>query len=95
MAILYDTNAVLLTVKDRTGHNQALFNPSGVAEFISVVTLAELESLAYQNRWGNQRLTTLYNLVGKLIILDISDPKLIDYYVQIDAYSQGKQKQNH
>ena len=92
MAILYDTNAILFTVRDKTGQNQALFNPSGVAEFVSIVTLAELESLAYRNGWGKPRLTDLYGLLSKVTVLDISDPGLVYYYVQIDAYSQGKHK---
>jgi len=57
---------------------------------ISVVSLGEIESLAIQNKWGNQRLLGLNELLNKFIIADVNVQTIIVRYAEIDAYSQAK-----
>ncbi len=90
MAILLDTGIVLHIVRKATV--RAIVNPASEDEYISVVTVGEIRSIGYRNGWGNRKLDQLEELLSQLIILDINNETLIDRYVQIDAFSQGKHK---
>lgn len=65
------------------------FNPDFTV-IISIVTAAELYALATKNNWGDKRITALTNFLDALVIVDISDWRLVDLYAQIDAFSQNK-----
>ena len=52
--------------------------------------MAEIKALAMCRNWGAQRLAILERLLAKFVLVDIMAEKVIDRYVQIDAYSQGK-----
>lgn len=60
--------------------------------FISIVSIAEVESLVTQWDWQEQKIKTLGRLLDNLITIDISmgHRELIDNYVALDAFSQGK-----
>lgn len=60
--------------------------------FISVVTLAEAESLVVKWGWGDQKVNNLKRLIDELICIDImrAQEEIIDAYVRMDAFSQGK-----
>lgn len=90
MAILFDTGIVLNIV--RNAQARAIVNPSNEDEYISIVTVGEIRSIGYRNGWGDRKIDLLEELLSQLIILDIRNETLIDRYVQIDAYSQGKHK---
>ena len=60
--------------------------------FISVVSLGELWSLAYRNEWGQKRIQKLERLSQSFIIADINFESIIQRYAEIDAFSQGKLK---
>jgi tRNA(fMet)-specific endonuclease VapC len=70
--------------------SEKIVNPSNEVEYISVVTIGEARSIAFQNGWGNAKTDKLENALSKAIILDIKNEIIIDRYVQIDAYSQKK-----
>lgn len=57
---------------------------------VSVVTKAELLSLAYQLGWQTKRISRLTELMQQLPIVDINHPDIIQAYAEIDAFSQGK-----
>ena len=95
---ILDTGVTLLYIRGSSFYNEIekeneLTNPESLI-LISVVTKAELFSLAKQLNWQDekklQRLDKLLN--ESLVIIDISknDKALLDAYAEIDAYSQGK-----
>ncbi|MCU0353403.1 MAG: type II toxin-antitoxin system VapC family toxin [Cytophagales bacterium] len=90
MALLYDTNALLLIVRDRTGTVRRILNPHSDDESICEVTVAEIKSIALRNAWGAKNNAALDAALSRLYILDISDENIINRYVEIDAFSQLK-----
>ena len=60
--------------------------------FISIVSKAEAESLVVQWGWGERKTAVLRKLIDGFLCIDISQDQnaLIDAYVEIDAFSQGK-----
>ena len=56
---------------------------------VSSVTLGELNSLAKQSNWGENKIKIMDNFLNTVIELRISE-KIIEMYGTIDAYSQGK-----
>lgn len=57
---------------------------------ISIVTIAELRSIAFQKRWNEQKLLKLDSLVRKFPLIDINHHDIFDRYAEIDAYSLGR-----
>jgi tRNA(fMet)-specific endonuclease VapC len=88
MALLFDTNILLYLARNTNA--KKIVNPSNEVEYISVVTVGEARSIAFQSGWGNAKTEKLENALSKAIILDINNEIIIDRYVQIDAYSQKK-----
>jgi len=58
--------------------------------FLPVVVRGEIESLAIQNNWGEQRMKSVEAFLGQLITADINAEDVIIRYAEIDAFSQGK-----
>jgi tRNA(fMet)-specific endonuclease VapC len=56
---------------------------------VSVVTLGEMWSLAYQFRWETRKQERLKSILDRFTAIPITD-EIIYRYAQIDAYSQGK-----
>jgi len=59
---------------------------------ISIVTKAEIISIAKQRNWGKSRLKSLHSLLDEFLIISIDNDNIINAYAEIDAYSQGKLK---
>ncbi len=59
---------------------------------ISVVTEAEIKSIALQLNWGQPKQRILTMLLQKFLIADINVQKIVDTYAEIDAFSQGRLK---
>lgn len=59
---------------------------------ISIVTKAEITSLAKQRKWGKRKLIQLNSLLEKHLIIPIDNEEIVEVYAEIDAYSQGKLK---
>lgn len=57
---------------------------------ISIVTVAELRSLAIQFHWGEDRRGKLDSLVRKFPLIDINHDEILDRYAEIDAFSLGR-----
>lgn len=57
---------------------------------ISIVTQAEIISIANQRKWGTKKLSILNNLLEELLIIPINNFELVQTYAEIDTYSQGK-----
>jgi tRNA(fMet)-specific endonuclease VapC len=91
---LIDTNLLLLKLRQDirwdTVYNDS--NLNSTTNFMSVVTLGELHSLALQNNWGSQKKDSLSILPRQFIITDINIMSIITRYAEIDAFSRGKLK---
>lgn len=64
------------------------FSPPNLAA-MSVISRGELASLAYRNKWGTPKQTTLHELLKKIPQVDIDADAVIQMYGEIDAFSQG------
>lgn len=91
-----DTNMVLASLKDHTiwrkaSTDHSLTNSDSLL-MISVVTVAEIGSLAEQNGWGAAKKEKLEKLLRRYVIIDIShsDNAMMEAYMRIDAYSHGR-----
>lgn len=60
--------------------------------YISIVSEAEILSLAAQFEWGEAKYEQLKALLQNVTIVPISDANLISAYIEIDLYSQKKLK---
>ena len=89
MNLLFDTNIVVHLAKDYSLKLLQQINPDADKVFISVATVGELKSLAFQNNWGPRKLGLVDVLLDEMLVVEINE-NLIDTYAQIDAYSQCK-----
>lgn len=94
MTYLLDTNILVVYVR---GKNQAfnLEEELGLLSsqddvVISVVSVAEIKSLALQNGWGKNKTEKLISLLNRFLIADVNIDEIIERYVEIDAFSQSK-----
>lgn len=92
MAVIYDTNFLILFVRDSSQNERirSKVNPNKEAEYISLVSVAELKSFAVKNKWGKTRTDKMQVLINSLNVLDINDPLVLDKYVDVDSFSQRK-----
>lgn len=87
MKLLFDTNILFHLAKDPSLKLLQNFNLHHAKLFVSIVTIAEIRSLALQNNWGVKRHEIINSSLEKMLTIDINE-SLIDTYSQIDAYSQ-------
>ncbi len=67
----------------------SISRPPNIA-VISVVTVGEILSLAFQFGWGQQKRDIIQALLSNFTIIQINDQRIIERYADIDAFSQGK-----
>jgi tRNA(fMet)-specific endonuclease VapC len=95
MTYFLDTNILIGIVRENEQINKFLTD-SRVFEaqnkaFISIVSAAEIESIARRNRWGEKRRIFCKQLIELLNPISIEmDENLIVAYADIDVFSQGK-----
>lgn len=88
MNLLIDTNIVLSIVRNKSGHKFIEYlTPNDETIYVSFVSLAEIHSIAFQNKWGYSKMQILESLFDKVRVIEISD-LLLPTYVGIDAFSQ-------
>ncbi len=94
MRYVLDSNIVLYYVRNSERKNiiEQQYQPfaEGNTAIISIVTVAELTSLAQRQKWGERKQQVLQNIFDSLAIIEIRYSDLIQAYAQIDTYSQGK-----
>lgn len=94
--IVLDTNILLHLVRGKKtalGIKEYLQTQPDAQCVISVVSIAEAESVVKQvGNWGNEKINTLKQLMQQFTVVDIEagNTELIESYVSIDAFSQGK-----
>ncbi len=95
MTYFLDTNILIGIIRENDRINKFLtdlrvFEVQNKA-FISIVSAAEIESIARRNRWGDKRRIFCKQLIELLNPVSIEmDENLIVAYADIDVYSQGK-----
>ena len=67
----------------------SISQPPNIA-VISVVTMGEILSLAFQFSWGQKKRNILQALLRNFTTIQINDQRIIEKYADIDAFSQGK-----
>lgn len=92
MRVIYDTNILLQLLRnaDSMERLQAKLGSQYLEDFISIVTVAEIRSLAIQFNWGNTRIDKMKEVLSDLSTLDINSPEIVDRYIEIDCYSKRK-----
>ena len=95
MTYFWDTNIVLYAIRKpdlfERLNQKYNFGHSLNKIYISSVTVGEIHSIAFRNRWGDGRMRTLKALLDTLEILVVDkDDFLIKMYCEIDAYSQSQ-----
>lgn len=96
MNYVLDTNIILLYLKDHPTktlieETYGPFLPEN-NPIISIVTVAEIRSIAAKNNWGEKRIKIVEEFMNELIVVEIRFNDLINAYAEIDAFSQGKLK---
>ena len=87
---MLDTNIVIHLTRDETEHKLLSFlNPEMKDIHISYATIAEVESIAFQNNWGKRKIKRFESFLDEAQIIKIDD-FLLRAYVEIDAYSQKR-----
>ena len=93
MRYVFDTNIILHIVRNspvwKEIKDKFNFDFSNNKIFISIVTYAEIKSLAKQLKWGQTKTEALERILNNFPVLYINK-KTAKYYVEIDVYSQGK-----
>ena len=88
MNLLLDTNIILNIVRSRDFAGVINFvNPDNSPIYLSIVSEAEIKSLAIKNNWGINRRTILDNFLDQVNIVEINQ-SYVNIYTQIDTYSQ-------
>lgn len=94
MVYLWDTNMTIHRLRRSKTYQQLdevhAFFASDNQVVVSIVSVGEIYSLAYQRQWQSNKLARLAHILGNMKPLPIARQAIIDAYVQIDAYSQGK-----
>lgn len=57
---------------------------------ISIVTKAEIVSIATQRAWGEKKVERLMSIISETLIVPIDTDEIVELYADIDAFSQGK-----
>ncbi|MBD1435003.1 type II toxin-antitoxin system VapC family toxin [Sphingobacterium sp. DN00404] len=88
MNLLIDTNIILNIIRSRDYRGIIEFiNPENRSIYISVVSEAEIKSIAKRSNWGSARIEKLDNFLDTVAIVEINH-QYINSYVEIDTYSQ-------
>ena len=91
--LVLDTNILVGVVREAPFLAEAerrvdLFG-ADTSAIVSVASLGEIWSLAYQFGWGQKKRGKLTKVLSGLPAAGIS-PEVVDRYAEIDAFSQGK-----
>ena len=93
MNYLYDTNILVFIIKQEPTIEKlekAIAQEAGNLRIISIVTKAEIETLAVLFKWGEQKREQLKNIIAQFLIIPIDSEQIVSAYVELDAYSHGK-----
>ena len=69
-------------------------NPKGAVIYVSFINIAETQSIAFQNHWGNTKMEMLEDFFSSVHVISVSH-LLLPTYIGIDAYSQRNHPDYH
>jgi tRNA(fMet)-specific endonuclease VapC len=70
MKLLLDTNILVALAKDPSFQLLTkIVNPDNRQLFISIISIAELKSIALQNKWGAEKWQTITVIVNESVII--------------------------
>jgi tRNA(fMet)-specific endonuclease VapC len=88
MNVLLDTNILVYIARTKQTDSVMDFIAPGEANlYVSVVSVAEIRSLALRNNWGIPRRKLIENFWDRVNVVEITQ-LYVNAYAQIDAYSQ-------
>lgn len=94
MYYLLDTGVLLGYVRgaDYAAHIDRTYHPADLPNIAvaSIVSVAELRSMATCRSWGERKMLVLGEVLGRIPALDINHPDIIARFAEIDAYRQGR-----
>lgn len=92
MNYVLDTNILIhiLTGSEKGVDAQKRTQENNPYLIISIVTKAEITSIAMQRKWGKRKLSSLNSLLDEFLIIPIDNEEMVEAYAEIDAFSQGK-----
>lgn len=90
---ILDTNILLTYIRNTTTTQKLeddlkLFSVENNL-LISVVSLGEIKSIAYRNKWGKTKLEKLAKLLDNFLVADINVTEIVETFAKLEAYSQG------
>ncbi len=93
MNFVLDTNVLVYFVRSdehiqKIDRQFSLFSSNNAA-FISIVSVGEIRSLAFQFGWGENKLTRMSHFLQALRPFPIDNEAIASAYADIDAFSQG------
>lgn len=93
MKFLWDTNILIHFLRQSPKYRQLNEKYSFFSEenqvYLSIISIGEIQSLAYQLNWGQKRRNQVQSLIDGISILSIYE-EIVTAYSKIDAFSQGK-----
>lgn len=99
MNFLLDTNILVHYIRkpDLLSDFENEYQPFGNQNvvLISIVTVAEIKSLAIQFGWGEKKKEQLEKLLSYFLKVPIQTEKQIKIYAEIDAYSKHKDSERN
>lgn len=88
MNLLLDTNILVYLARARDANKIIDFISAEVSNlYVSVVSVAEIRSLAVRNKWGKSRLDFIESFWDGMNVVEITQ-LYVNAYAQIDAFSQ-------
>lgn len=96
MNLLLDTNLLLIynranEISQLIESDYSLFSEENNLA-VSVVTVGEIKSILYQAGVGERRVKLLENRLNSLVKIRIDQKEIVEKYIEIDAFSQGRHK---
>lgn len=92
MSFIIDTNILLNLIRNQSFYfkfRQKYYRNDGIIGY-SIVTKGEVDSIALQNNWGNQKITLKNQFLEGFLEIPVNSQDLINTYAEIDAFSQNK-----
>ena len=90
MNLLLDTNIfIFISRYPKLKLLSTAINPNNRKLYVSVVTIAELRSIALQNNWAKEKWDFIQPIIDECYQVEATQT-LVNSYSQIDAYSQRR-----
>jgi tRNA(fMet)-specific endonuclease VapC len=92
--VVLDTNVLVHLVRGRAigralDHRYGL-STAVIRPLICIVTVGECLAIARCNDWGLQKRGSLQDLLRELVVVDLSDARVLDAYAELDAFMRAR-----